>query len=112
MAEPRFSLLRAQRSQLKHLPGAPEVKIGDDLAARSDVVARGILVPSDALDPVQRRDLTTDFFNNGGALVSEGTLSGEPQPALRPARWSVAAGVQEIAGLEDAAKSHFPSTRA
>ena len=108
MAEPKFSLLRALRTQIERLPRAPELKASADLAKRSNVAARGILVPTDALDPVQRRDLTTDSLHQGGALVSEGTIRGEPQRALRPVRWSTLAGVQEVSGLEGRGEVALP----
>ena len=100
MTEPRYSLLRALRTQLENLPRAPELNTSHELAERSNRVARGLLIPSDALDDVERRDLTTDEFNKGGALVVPGTILGNPVEALRPTRWSVAAGVREVSGLE------------
>ena len=100
MTEPRYSLLRALRTQLENLPRAPELKASHDHAERSNQVARGLFIPSDALDEVERRDLDHVNFDQGGALIATGTVLGQPQQALRPVRWSTLAGVQEVTGLQ------------
>ena len=111
-----FSILRMARQFAEHGHGATGSEWAEaDALARAAAsrgndarVPRGFYVPANALDPIDARGLTTGVFDEGGAGVAATLHPGELIAALRPRRWSQAAGVREIDGLEGSGSVVLP----
>ena len=92
----KFSLIRLFRDIQAHGNAGGSAEIRACSSGR-----RGLLLPVDALDRVETRDI--DLALQGGTPEGYGpgtVLAASLSPALRPAHWAQEAGVVEVSGLE------------